>query len=215
MDAFRDRRHAGQALVKQLRDLPLKRPVVLALPRGGVPVGHEVARALNAPLDVLLVRKIGAPGNEEFALGAVVGGAEPQWVMDEDMMRLFDPPPGWFERKVAEQLDEIERRRALYCGARLPTVLLGRDLLLVDDGLATGSTARVAIQALRSGGAGRIVLAVPVGPLETVQRLRPLVDELVCLETPDPFRAVGNHYRDFRQVSDQEVVELLAPRARG
>lgn len=214
MDAFRDRRHAGQALAERVRDVSLKHPVVLALPRGGVPVGHEVASALNAPLDVLLVRKIGAPGNEEFALGAVVGGAEPQWVMDEDMMRLFDPPPGWFEHKVAEQLDEIERRRALYCGARMPMVLEGRDLLLVDDGLATGSTARVAIQALRTGGAARIVLAVPVGPLDTVQRLRPLVDELICLETPDPFRAVGDHYRDFRQVKDQEVVKLLAPGGR-
>src|SRR5690606_1235220 len=176
-----------------------------------VPLGYEIARALGAPLDILLVRKIGAPDNEEFALGAVVDGADPQWVVDEEMLRLFDPPPGWVAQQVSAQLREIERRRALYCGSRLPVPLEGRDLLLVDDGLATGSTARVAIQALRGASGRRIVLAVPVGPAETVERLRPLVDELVCLATPEPFRAVGNHYRDFRQLSDQEVVALLSP----
>lgn len=211
---FADRHQAGRALAAALRDLPLSHPVVLALPRGGVPVAHEIAKALEAPLDILLVRKIGAPDNEEFALGAVVDGADPQWVVDEDMLRLFDPPPGWFSRQVDEQLREIERRRALYCGPRLPVPLQNRELVLVDDGVATGSTVRVALQALRGAGAARVVLAVPVGPAETLARLRPLVDELICLVTPEPFRAVGNHYRDFRQVSDLEVMELLSPGAR-
>lgn len=211
---FADRHQAGRALAAALRDLPLSHPVVLALPRGGVPVAHEIAKVLGAPLDILLVRKIGAPDNEEFALGAVVDGADPQWVVDEDMLRLFDPPPGWFSRQVDEQLREIERRRALYCGPRLPVPLQNRELVLVDDGVATGSTVRVALQALRGAGAARVVLAVPVGPAETLARLRPLVDELICLVTPEPFRAVGNHYRDFRQVSDLEVMELLSPGAR-
>ena len=208
---FDDRRQAGQALAAALRDKPLHDPLVLALPRGGVPVGHEVAHALRAPLDILLVRKIGVPGNEEFALGAVVDGIQPKWVVDEDMLKLFDLPPGWFDQQLAVQLQEIERRRALYCGARLPVARENRDIILVDDGLATGSTVRAALQALYDPPARRIILAVPVGALPTLERLRPLVDELICLVTPEPFQAVGNHYRDFRQVSDQEVVALLAP----
>lgn len=212
--AFSDRHQAGQALANVLRDLQLHDPVVLALPRGGVPVGHPIARALGAPLDVLLVRKIGAPGQEELALGAVVDGVEPQWLVDEDMLRLFDPAPGWFAQQVTEQLREIERRRALYCGPRQPLVLENREVILVDDGLATGSTARVALQGLRKQRPRRVTLAVPVGPRETVEKLRPLVDELICLLTPEPFRAVGDHYLDFRQVSDLEVMELLSPGAR-
>lgn len=212
--AFSDRHQAGQALANVLRDLQLQDPVVLALPRGGVPVGHPIARALGAPLDVLLVRKIGAPGQEELALGAVVDGVEPQWLVDEDMLRLFDPAPGWFAQQVTEQLREIERRRALYCGPRQPLVLENREVILVDDGLATGSTARVALQGLRKQRPRRVTLAVPVGPRETVEKLRPLVDELICLLTPEPFRAVGDHYLDFRQVSDLEVMELLSPGAR-
>ncbi len=212
--AFRDRRQAGQALAAALRELTLERPVVLALPRGGVPIGHEVARALAAPLDILLVRKIGAPGHAEFALGAVVDGSAPQWVVDDDMLRLFQPSPEWFAEQMAEQLREIERRRALYCGPRPPVALAGRDLIVVDDGLATGSTARVALKALHGRDPGRLVLAVPVGPRDTVEKLRPEVDELICLEMPEPFHAVGLHYEDFHQVSDLEVMELLAPGAR-
>jgi predicted phosphoribosyltransferase len=211
---FSDRHQAGLALAGGLRELQLHEPVVLALPRGGVPVGHPIARELGAPLDILLVRKIGAPGQPEFALGAVVDSAEPQWLVDEDMLRLFDPAPGWFAQQVTEQLREIERRRSLYCGPRLPVPLENREVILVDDGLATGSTARVALQGLRKLRPRRVILAVPVGPSEAVEKLRPLVDELICLVTPEPFRAVGDHYLDFRQVSDLEVMELLSPGAR-
>lgn len=211
---FSDRHQAGQALVGALRDLQLRDPVILALPRGGVPVAHPIAQALGAPLDILLARKIGAPGHEEFALGAVVDGVEPQWVVDEEMLDRFDPAPGWFAQQVTEQLREIERRRALYCGPRLPVPLENREVVLVDDGLATGSTVRVALQGLRRQRPRRVVLAVPVGPSATVEKLRPLVDELICLVTPEPFRAVGDHYLDFRQVSDLEVMQLLSPGAR-
>lgn len=208
--AFRDRHHAGQALAAVLGERSWQHPVVLALPRGGVPIDHEIARALSAPLDILLVRKIGAPGHEEYALGAVVDGDEPQCVVDEDMLRLFNPSPDWFAGQMAKQLREIERRRALYRGSRPTVPLERRDLIVVDDGLATGSSARVALKALRHRKPRGIVLAVPVGPLETIEKLRPEVDELFCLEMPEPFRAVGLHYEDFPQVTDLEVMELLA-----
>ena len=143
---YTNRRHAGVALAMVLRDMPLENPLVLALPRGGVPVGKEIARALGAPLDVLLVRKIGAPGNEEFALGAIVDGPEPNWVVDEQMLERYDPPPEWFEQQVLEQIRELERRRLLYRGAKAPARLADRDLIVVDDGLATGSSMRAALQ---------------------------------------------------------------------
>jgi predicted phosphoribosyltransferase len=207
---YTNRRHAGVALAMALRDMPLEDPLVLALPRGGVPVAKEIARALGAPLDVLLVRKIGAPGNEEFALGAIVDGPGPSWVVDERMLERFDPPPEWFEQQVLEQIRELERRRVLYRGVRAPAQLEDRDLIVVDDGLATGSSMRAALKGLRAHHPHKVVLAVPVGPAETVQKLRDEVDALVCLDTPSPFRAVGDHYRDFHQLSDQEVIDLLA-----
>lgn len=207
---YTNRRHAGVALAMVLRDMSLENPLVLALPRGGVPVGKEIARALGAPLDVLLVRKIGAPGNEELALGAIVDGPEPNWVVDEQMLERFDPPPEWFEQQVLEQLRELERRRVLYRGVKAPAQLEDRDLIVVDDGLATGSSMRAALKCLRAHHPHKVVLAVPVGPAETVQKLRDEVDALICLDTPSPFRAVGDHYRDFHQLSDQEVIDLLA-----
>ncbi|MFV3371326.1 phosphoribosyltransferase [Pseudomonas sp. NY15435] len=207
---YTNRRHAGVALAMALRDMPLEDPLILALPRGGVPVAKEVARALGAPLDVLLVRKIGAPGNEEFALGAIVDGPEPNWVVDEQMLERFDPPPEWFEQQVLEQIRELERRRLLYRGVKAPARLEDRDLIVVDDGLATGSSMRAALKCLRAHHPHKVVLAVPVGPAETVKSLREEVDVLVCLDTPTPFRAVGDHYRDFHQLSDQEVIDLLA-----
>ncbi len=207
---YTNRRHAGVALAMVLRDMSLENPLVLALPRGGVPVGKEIARALGAPLDVLLVRKIGAPGNEELALGAIVDGPEPNWVVDEQMLERFDPPPEWFEQQVLEQLRELERRRVLYRGVKAPAQLEDRDLIVVDDGLATGSSMRAALKCLRAHHPHKVVLAVPVGPAETVQKLRYEVDALICLDTPSPFRAVGDHYRDFHQLSDQEVIDLLA-----
>lgn len=207
---YTNRRHAGVALAMALRDMPLENPLILALPRGGVPVGKEIARALGAPLDVLLVRKIGAPGNEEYALRAIVDGPEPNWVVDEQMLERFDPPPEWFEQQVLEQLRELQRRRLLYRGAKVPAALEDRDVIVVDDGLATGSSVRAALKGLREHHPHRVILAVPVGPAETVEKLRPEVDALVCLETPAPFHAVGDYYRDFHQLSDQEVIDLLA-----
>lgn len=208
MYQFDDRRHAGRALAEALRDLPLHEPLLLALPRGGVPVAYEMSLVLHYPLDILLVRKIGAPGHEEFAVGAVVEGPEPRVVRDEELLRQLRVEPGWFEQRLDEQVREIARRQVLYRGQRPPPQLRDRELILVDDGLATGSSVRAALQALREAGARRIVLAVPVGPAE----LRPLVDDLVCLLTPEDFRAVGQYYRDFHQLDDREVIELLAPR---
>lgn len=211
MNAFDDRRHAGKALAEALRDRPMHEPLLLALPRGGVPVAYEISLALQYPLELLLVRKIGAPGHEEYAVGAVVEGDPPRWVKGEDLLRQLHVAPGWFEQRLAEQLQEIERRRARYSGRQPLASRRGRDLILVDDGLATGNSVRAALQALREDGPRRIILAVPVGPPATVEKLRPLVDELVCLLTPADFHSVGHYYRDFHQLDDQEVLDLLGP----
>ncbi|MEL7940144.1 phosphoribosyltransferase [Pseudomonas delhiensis] len=160
MNAFDDRRHAGKALAEALRERPMHEPLLLALPRGGVPVAYEISLALQYPLELLLVRKIGAPGHEEYAVGAVVEGDPPRWVKDEDLLRQLRVAPDWFERRLAEQLREIERRRARYCGRQPLASRRGRDLILVDDGLATGNSVRAALQALREDGPRRIILAV-------------------------------------------------------
>lgn len=211
---FRNRTEAGQALAARLQAMGLTEPVVLALPRGGVPVGYEVAKALGAPLDVILVRKIGAPGHEEFGIGAVVDGSAPQTVIDEATARMAGATPDYIQRKVAEELALIERRRAAY-RAGPPIPLDGRTAVLVDDGIATGNTVQVALQALAGASPARIVLAVPVAPRDTLSRLSTLCDDIVCLTVPEPFYAVGAHYRDFGQTSDDEVVQLLASARRG
>jgi putative phosphoribosyl transferase len=184
-------------------------PIVLALPRGGVPVAFEVAKALRAPLDLLMVRKIGAPGREEFGIGAVVDGSDPQIVLNEEAIRIIGPPEGYVEAETRRQLQEIERRRRLYMGGRRPLPVKGRTVIVVDDGVATGGTVRAALKALIRAGAGRIVLALPVAPLDTLEELRGEADEVVCLSTPEPFWAVGLHYADFSQTSDEEVIQLL------
>lgn len=206
---FADRRAAGRELAREVAALGLHDPVVLALPRGGVPVGFEVARTLGVPLEVLLVRKIGAPGHGEFGIGAVVDGAPHQTVINEDTARMVGATPEYIERQVTRELAEIERRRGLYhCGP--PPAARGRPVILVDDGIATGGTARAALQSLAHAGAALIVLAVPVAPEDTLAALAPLCDRVVCLVRPAGFRAVGAHYRDFRQTSDEEVIGLLA-----
>jgi len=207
--AFSDRREAGEALVPAVRGLAPADPVILALPRGGVPVAFEIARALKAPLDILLVRKIGAPGHEEYGIGALVDGASPQVVIDEAAARLVGASKEYIDRQVERQLAEIERRRALYRTGP-PAPLAGRTVIVVDDGIATGGTVRAALQALAQVGAKRIVLAVPLAPREVLSDLRALCDEVICLCSPDPFRAVGAHYDDFSQTEDGEVIELLA-----
>jgi len=206
---FANRRQAGEALAGVVRQLDIADSVVLALPRGGVPVGYEVARALGAPLDILLVRKIGAPGHEEYGIGALVDGASPQLVIDEVAARMVGAGRDYIDRQVALQLNEIERRRAAYrTGPPIP--LEGKTVIVVDDGIATGGTVRAALQALARIGCRRIVLAVPLAPRDVLPELRTLCDEIVCLASPEPFYAVGAHYRDFTQTEDEEVVRLLA-----
>lgn len=206
---FADRRDAGRALVEAVKVLDLPDPVVLALPRGGVPVGFEVAKALAAPLDVLLVRKIGAPGHAEYGIGAVVDGAAPQVVIDKAAARAVGANQAYIDFETVRQLAEIERRRAAY-RAGSPVSLSGRTAIVVDDGVATGGTARAALKALAKAGPARIVLAVPVAPAGVLAELRRLCDRCLCLYSPDPFYAVGMHYRDFTQTGDEEVIRLLA-----
>ncbi|MGZ3386540.1 MAG: phosphoribosyltransferase [Isosphaeraceae bacterium] len=206
---FADRRQAGRALAAELKGLDLKAPVVLALPRGGVPVGYEVAKTLQAPLDVLIVRKIGAPFQQELGIGALVDGNPPQLVMDSTLAQMVGASADYVVQQEALQKTEIERRRQLYKSA--PHVpLAGRTVILVDDGVATGGTARAALQAIRFAGAGSIILAIPVAPRDSLTELAPLCDRIVCLASPDPFYAVGTHYSDFSQTEDEEVVQLLA-----
>ncbi|WP_338466115.1 phosphoribosyltransferase [Novosphingobium sp. ZN18A2] len=206
---FADRREAGEKLAATVLPLDLEDPVVLALPRGGVPVGFEVAKALGAPLDILMVRKIGAPGHEEYGIGALVDGASPQVVMDDAMARMVGAGSEYIELQVRRELAEIERRRALYRTGP-PVELKGRTVVVVDDGIATGSTVRAALRGLARTEPARIVLAVPLAPADVVQQMRALCDRVVCLATPEPFRAVGLHYSDFRQTEDEEVIRLLA-----
>ncbi len=165
---FADRRAAGRALSPRLQHLRAEGPVVLGLPRGGVPVGYEIALSLDAPLDIVLVRKIGAPGQPELALGAVADGGAPQVLIDDRLAAALGVDPAYIAAETKAQLAEIERRRTLYRGARRPAPLAGRTVIVVDDGIATGSTMRAALRAVRAAGAGRIVLAVPVAPQETL-----------------------------------------------
>lgn len=207
--SFANRRVAGQQLAAAVARLDLDDPVILALPRGGVPVAFEVAKALKAPLDLLLVRKIGAPGHEEYGIGAVVDGASPQVVIDEQAARLVGADQVYVERVVARELAEIERRREAYRTGP-PPPLAGRTVVVVDDGIATGGTVRAALKGLAKAGPARVVLAVPVAPRDARFEMGQLCDEVLFLATPEPFYAVGQHYSDFSQTDDREVVELLS-----
>jgi putative phosphoribosyl transferase len=205
---YRDRREAGRQLAAKLAAYA-GRPdvIVLALPRGGVPVAYEVARALGAPLDILLVRKLGLPGHEELALGAVASGGIR--VLNEEVVRALRIPEEVIDQVAAEELEELERRERLYRGDRPPPDVRGRTVILIDDGLATGSTMRAAIAALRQQHPARIVVAVPVGAPETCAEFQDEADEAICALTPDPFYAVGHWYGDFTQTTDEEVRDLL------
>jgi putative phosphoribosyl transferase len=207
--SFRDRADAGRQLVPHLMAHSADNNVVLALPRGGVPVAFEIARALRAPLDLIFVRKIGAPGHAEYGLGAVVDGAHPQVVLNKEALDLLNVPQSYIERETQRQLQEIERRRQHYLAGRRPVDVEGRVAIVVDDGIATGGTVRAALKGLSLARPARLILAVPVAPADTIERLRAEADEVVCLMTPDPFYAVGQHYDDFRQTSDREVTTLL------
>lgn len=208
---FSDRTEAGHQLAARLQRRALPPPrVVYALPRGGVPVAAEVARALGAPLDLLLVRKIGAPGQPELALAAVVDGDHPQTVVDEEVRALTGSDDTWIAARARELLPEIERRRRVYLGDRAAPSVRGGTAIVVDDGIATGTSMRAALRALRARQPARVLLAVPVAPADTLAALRAEVDEVECLATPEPFYAVGAHYADFHQVEDDEVVATLA-----
>jgi putative phosphoribosyl transferase len=206
---FRDRSDAGRRLAKALSSYKDRHPVVLALPRGGVPVAAEVAAALDAPLDLILVRKIGVPTQPELAMGAVVDGTAPIVVRNEEVIELSGTTSDEFDAACASELEEIERRRQLYIGDRARAEIAGQVVIVIDDGIATGATTRAALQAIRNRKPKELVLAVPVAPPDTITKLRGEVDALICLETPELFGAIGYFYRDFRQVSDQEVVAIL------
>ncbi len=207
---FADRKEAGRQLAEALMHLKAEKPIVLALPRGGVPVAFEVAKALKAPLDVVLVRKVGAPGQPELGLGAVVDGANPLLVLNEDVVALLRPSQRYIDAESERQLVEVERRRQVYRHGRAPLLVEGRTAIVVDDGIATGGTMKAVLSALRQSNPKRLVLAVPVAPADSLEELSRLADETVCLNTPEPYYAVGAHYRDFTQTSDAEVVDPLA-----
>jgi putative phosphoribosyl transferase len=207
---FQDRSAAGEQLAQKLLHLKDRDPVVLALPRGGVPVAVAIAEALHAPLDLLLVRKIGVPWQPELAAGAILDGKHPQVVINDEIVRQAGVSQSDIQRIAAAELGEIERRRDLWLGGRSRIAIAGRTAIIVDDGIATGASVRVALEAVRSEKAAHIVLAVPVAPAETLRSLRKSADEIVCVAAPPDFRAVGAYYRDFRQLEDKDVQELLA-----
>lgn len=211
MTLFRDRNEAGRELARLLSAYAGRGDViVLALPRGGVPVASEIARALDAPLDVFLVRKLGVPGHEELAMGAIAsGGAQ---VLDSEVVRAYRISEQEVNRVTAIERRELDRRERVYRGGRPPLALRGRTAILVDDGLATGSSMRAALAALHPLEPARTVVAVPVAPRSTVFDLKNLADEIVCVATPEPFIAVGMFYEDFEQIDDDEVRALLALR---
>jgi predicted phosphoribosyltransferase len=207
---FRNRIEAGRRLAAALAGYKDENPVVLALPRGGVPVAAEVAAALDAPLDLILVRKIGVPFQPELAMGAVVDGAAPLAVRNEDVIRSAGIDDADFETVYRSELAEIERRRKRYLGDRPRAEIAGCTAIVIDDGIATGATTRAALRATRLRKPKKLVLAVPVAPSESLEAMRKEADEVVCLEDYAMFGAIGLYYSDFRQVSDNEVIELLA-----
>lgn len=204
---FRDRRDAGRKLARLLKPYGEELPVVFALPRGGVPVAYEVALALGAPLDVLVARKLGAPDQPEFGIGAVAPGGVR--VLNEDAVRRLGIPGEYVDRITAQETAEVARRLRHFRGGLPETPVVGRTAILVDDGLATGVTARAAVRAMRLRGPGRLVLAAPVCAAQTAGLLRPEVDDLVCLRCPPDLGAIGFWYADFDQTPDEEVVRLL------
>jgi putative phosphoribosyl transferase len=212
IEGFRNRRHAGQQLAERLTSIrSWEQAIVLALPRGGVPVGYEVALALEAPLDVFLVRKLGVPGHEELAMGAIASGGV--IVLNQDVITAAGISREQIQAVAARESQELHRREQLYRGDRPPTPIAGRSVILVDDGLATGASMRAAVEAVREQRPARITIGVPVAASQACSEFASVVDEVVCVLTPEPFAAVGHWYRDFSETSDDEVRTLLAQAA--
>lgn len=215
---FRDRSDAGRCLAAALEQYRHSHPVILALPRGGVPVAGEIASALDAPLDLILVRKIGVPMQPELAMGAVVDGGSPLIVRNEEVIQMAGIGEAEFKSVCDDELAEIERRRRRYLGRCERIDIAGRTAIVVDDGIATGATMRAALRATRMRQPNRLVLAVPVAPTEVLAAMRDEADDIICLETYSMFGAIGVYYSDFRQITDREVIDLLqrhAPAAHG
>lgn len=210
MTMFADRQDAGRRLATALLRFKDVHPVVLALPRGGVPVGFEIAERLAAPLDIILVRKIGAPGFEELAIGAIAEGTPIERVLEHDTIRELEIPQDYLERQIARQSQEIDRRRTVYRQNRAPTGVNGGTAIVVDDGIATGATMRAALRVVRRQAPRQLVMAVPVAAPQTLEALRGEADEIVCLAAPEPFDAISLFYAEFHQLKDEEVTDLLA-----
>ena len=210
---FRNRTEAGALLAEKLaRYADQPEVFILALPRGGVPVGYEVAKALHAPLDIVIVRKLGVPGQEELAMGAITRGGVR--IVNRLIVEALGISGSQIEAVAAEERKELERRELLYRGGRTAPVIRGWIVILVDDGIATGATMRVALAAFRKQQPARLIVAVPVAPLSTVLELRAEGEEVVCVRAIEPFDAIGSWYKDFRQISDEEVCDLLERAAR-
>ena len=209
---FTDRREAGRELARLLPAPPPHDVVVLGLPRGGLPVAYEIAHALRAPLDVFLVRKLGTPGHVELAMGAIASGGVR--VLNDEVVQALDIRPEHIDAVAAREQSELERREAVYRQGRPLLALRNRTVILVDDGLATGSTMRAAVQAVKQHAPSRVIVAVPVGAPDTCRALRDIADEVICARTPATFSAVGEWYRDFAQTTDDEVIALLSSCAR-
>jgi putative phosphoribosyl transferase len=206
---FQNRTDAGRQLAKALLKYKSRHPIILALPRGGVSVAAEVAAALDAPLDLLLVRKIGLPSQPELAMGAITDGEEPTIIRNSDVIELSGISADEFDAICEEERTEIERRRKRYLGDRARSKVRSQVVIIIDDGIATGATTLAAIRAVRRREPKELVLAVPVAPLDTINKLQPEVDAIVCLDTPEDLGAIGYFYRDFHQVSDDDVIATL------
>jgi putative phosphoribosyl transferase len=206
---FADRVDAGRRLAARLLKYKDENPVVLGVPRGGVPVAFEVARALNAPLDVVVVRKLGAPGQSELGIGALVDGDHPETILNRELVSALRVSRDYLEREVHNQLKEIHRRNLVYRAGRARIELRDRTVIVVDDGIATGGSIRAALRGIRQQAPKKVVLAVPVGPADTIESLRDEADEIVCVSTPPMFFGIGESYSDFHQLADAEVIRLL------
>ncbi len=208
---LKDRYEAGEILADKLEKLgPLQNPIVLALPRGGVPVAHRIAKRLKAPLDVIIVRKLGAPFNEEFAIGALVEGEPERVILNEEAVRRLGIDKEYLDHIVEKERIELHRRQKMYRGKENPLgYLADKTVILVDDGIATGYTMKAALSAIREQNPAQIIVAVPVAPPDTLKEMERIADKVVVIETPEPFWAVGAHYEKFDQTADEEVVKLL------